>query len=200
MGSTNKMKAVLCLIAIVAFASATSMLERYPTAFTMSKKRSIMNVMVQVEAHLKANGPMDAITRIIAESQAAITEATETLQGAQQQLARAKSDLAITKKQIKEKTAELLNVHTVRKREKYAFDTNQGVFNIIHPAIGEALEYIEAIFAGEGSFLQIAKHTNKMLVNAVQLGAAHHMAPILGALAQIASEEVIADSALLEKL
>merc|ERR1712113_437630 len=125
MGSTNKMKAVLCLIAIVAFASATSMLERYPTAFTMSKKRSIMNVMVQVEAHLKANGPMDAITRIlnefeqeinaeqlaadqlyerqtaecedefafrlaeIAEAQAAITEATETLQGAQQQLARA---------------------------------------------------------------------------------------------------------------
>jgi len=230
------MKAVLCLIAIVAFASATSMLERYPTAFTMSKKRSIMNVMVQVEAHLKANGPMDAITRIlnefeqeinaeqlaadqlyerqtaecedefafrlaeIAEAQAAITEATETLQGAQQQLARAKSDLAITKKQIKEKTAELLNVHTVRKREKYAFDTNQGVFAIVHPAIADALEYLDALAAGEVSFVQISRHMNKMLVNCAQLGQAHHMAPVMGALAQLAASEVIADSALIERL
>lgn len=39
-----------------------------------------------------------------------------------------------------------------------------------------------------------------MLVNAAQLGLAHHMAPVLGALAQLASSDVNADSALLEKL
>ena len=45
----------------------------------------------------------------------------------------------------------------------------------------------------------MSKHTNKMLVSAAQVGQAHHMASILGVLAQLAStsEEVIADSALL---
>merc|ERR1712048_934258 len=80
-------------------------------------------------------------------------------------------DLRITKKQLKEKVAELINVQTTRKREKYAFDTAVGVYNIIHPAIGEALEYLEALFAGEESFLQLSRHVNKMLVSAVQLGA-----------------------------
>jgi len=86
-----------------------------------------------------------------------------------------------------------LNVHTVRKREKYAFDTNQGVFAIVHPAIDDALEYLDAIAAGEVSFVQISRHMNKMLVNCAQLGQAHHMAPVMGALAQLAASEVIAD-------
>jgi len=93
-----------------------------------------------------------------------------------------------------------LNVHTVRKREKYAFDTNQGVFAIVHPAIDDALEYLDAIAAGEVSFVQISRHMNKMLVNCAQLGQAHHMAPVMGALAQLAASEVIADSALIERL
>jgi hypothetical protein len=48
-----------------------------------------------------------------------LKEAGATLDGCKQQLIRAKDDLRITKKQHKEKTAELINVHSARKREKY---------------------------------------------------------------------------------
>jgi len=67
----NKVFAIFC-IALVASASATSMLEKYSGAFTFNKKRSIMNVMAQVEATLKNGGPMDAITRILDEFDAEI--------------------------------------------------------------------------------------------------------------------------------
>merc|ERR1712157_517088 len=42
--------------------------------------------------------------------------------------------------------------------------------------------------------------SNKMLVAAVQVRMGHHMQPILAVLAQLASQEVIADSALLNQL
>jgi len=57
----------ICLIALIAAANGMTMLERYPSAFNFSKKRSIMSVMAQVEATIKANGPLDAITRVLDE-------------------------------------------------------------------------------------------------------------------------------------
>jgi hypothetical protein len=51
--------------------------------------------------------------------------------------------------------------------EKYIFDTTMTVYSMIHPAIEEAIEYLDMLFAGEGSFLQMSRHTNKLLVNAV---------------------------------
>jgi hypothetical protein len=49
------------------------MMEKYPGAFHFSKKRSIMTVMTQVEATMKAKGPLDAVTRILDEYEAEIT-------------------------------------------------------------------------------------------------------------------------------
>jgi len=61
--------------------------------------------------------------------------------------------LRITKKQLKEKTAELINVHTTRKREKYAYDTAIGVYDIILPAIDECLDLIKSLYEGDISFV-----------------------------------------------
>jgi len=58
----------------------------------------------------------------------------------------------------------LINVHSSRKQEKYAFDTACGVYDIVHPAIGEALDFLDALFSGDASFLQVTRHTNKMLI------------------------------------
>jgi len=58
---------VLCLICFLAVTNGASMLEKYEHVFSFSQKRSIMNVMTQVEATIKAGGPLDAITRILAE-------------------------------------------------------------------------------------------------------------------------------------
>jgi len=56
----------LCLIALVC-ANGLQMYEKYPGLVNFGKKRSIMNVMAQVEEQLKANGPLDAITRVLDE-------------------------------------------------------------------------------------------------------------------------------------
>jgi hypothetical protein len=57
----------IALISMIAVCNGMTMMEKCPMAFNFSKKRSIMNVMAQVEEQLKSGGPMDAITRILAE-------------------------------------------------------------------------------------------------------------------------------------
>jgi len=63
----------------------------------------------------------------------------------------------------------------------------------MRPAVDEALDFVEKIFTGDASFLQIAKHSNKMLMEASKINAMHHMNPVLSALAQLASADVQAD-------
>jgi len=45
------------------------------------------------------------------------------------------------------------------------------------PAIEVSIEYIDELFGENGaeSFVQLAKHTNKLIVQAVQMKQAHHM-------------------------
>jgi hypothetical protein len=57
---------------MIAATSGLQMFEKYPALINFSAKRSIMSVMAQVEAHLKNGGPMDAITRILAEFEQSI--------------------------------------------------------------------------------------------------------------------------------
>jgi len=62
------MKIFACtIICFLAVASGLKVYEQYPHLTGFSQKRSIMNVMAQVEAVLNNNGPMDAITRILGE-------------------------------------------------------------------------------------------------------------------------------------
>jgi hypothetical protein len=41
--------------------------EKFPGMFHFREKRSIMNIMTQVEATMKNGGPLDAITRLLDE-------------------------------------------------------------------------------------------------------------------------------------
>jgi len=56
------MKAIVALLLVVALVSA-SYTSRYPLDF--SKKRSIMAVMMEVESHLKAGGPVETIGLVL---------------------------------------------------------------------------------------------------------------------------------------
>jgi hypothetical protein len=55
--------AAILLLAIVATASATDLFSEMPLNFGAS--RSILTLLTQVEAKLKTNGPLDAITRLL---------------------------------------------------------------------------------------------------------------------------------------
>ncbi|KAM3131060.1 hypothetical protein pb186bvf_016872 [Paramecium bursaria] len=54
---------VICAILLLATANAASLTQKYP--FNYSKKRSIMAVMMEVEAKLKSKSPLDAILNVL---------------------------------------------------------------------------------------------------------------------------------------
>jgi len=195
-----------------------------------------MVLLTQVEAKMKAGGPLDAITRQLNEFQTTITEeqethnrlyeqqnhecadefsfrdrevadavsalkeATETLDGCTSQNARAEGDLAITKQQLADNRSYLASIEDNRRRAAFDFETATTVYQAMTKAIDEALVILEEIWAGETSFVQLAKHANGMLKTAVKIRKAHLMAPVLAALAQMASSKVEADEGFLERV
>jgi predicted nucleic acid-binding Zn-ribbon protein len=226
--------AALFLIVLIVCGNATSLFDKYPMNF--SPKRSIMTLLTQVEAKLKAGGPLDAITRMldefvtevteeqvqhdelyatqqrecadefsfreseIAQASSALSEAQETLDGCNSQKVRAEQDYEVTKRQLAENRNFLALVEDTRIREAYAFETKRGVYDVTGRAIEEALTILEEIWAGEASFLQLTKHVNGMLKNAVKIRKVHHLTGLMSALAQLAAKDTQADEALLERV
>jgi len=94
----------------------------------------------------------------------------------------------------------LINVHTTRKREKYAYDTFVGKFNLLIPAIEDGMDFLDALVTGESSFIQVTRHVNKLVLSAAQMKMASHMTPLIAALTQVTSNDVQADTALIEKI
>jgi len=62
----------ICLIALVANTHAMTLFDKYTLNY--SSQRSILTVLTQVEAKLKSGGPLDAITKMLDDFVAAITE------------------------------------------------------------------------------------------------------------------------------
>jgi hypothetical protein len=56
---------VICLIVLLASATAVKLTlqDKFPLNF--GSKRSIMTLLTQIEAKLKSGGPMDAITKML---------------------------------------------------------------------------------------------------------------------------------------
>jgi hypothetical protein len=57
------------------------------------------------------------------------------------------------------------------------------VYQQISRAVDEALSILDEIWNGSSSFIQIAKHANKMLKDSVKIRKAHLLAPVMNALA-----------------
>lgn len=67
-------------------------------------------------------------------------------------------------------------------------------------ALDEALVILQEIWAGETSFLQLAKHTNEMLKTSVKIRKAHLMSGLMATLVQLATSDIEADSGFLERV
>lgn len=84
----------------------------------------------------------------------------------------------------------MIATHTHRNAAKYKYDTTVGYLTQAIGYVEEALTYLDAIFSGEPAFLQLSKHANQLLKNSVTIRQAHHMAPILAALAELGDAEL----------
>jgi len=67
-------------------------------------------------------------------------------------------------------------------------------------ALDEALVILQEIWAGETSFLQLAKHTNEMLKTSIKIRKAHLMSGLMATLVQLATSDIEADSGFLERV
>lgn len=213
------MRFALFCIALLATANCMTLMEKYPVNF--SQKRSILNLMVQIESHIKNGGPMDAITNIlgdfkteieneqiaanelaeenaascteeltfrdnaIKEATLAVKEATTTLDGCVTQLARAELDLKAADNQLAASRQQLGQLERARIEESALYQTDIIAFKALHNGIGEALTMIDQMAAGQGSFVQVSKHINKVVLMAVQVKQLDGMAGLLTALVQL---------------
>jgi PBP1b-binding outer membrane lipoprotein LpoB len=136
----------------------------------------------------------------IQQAEAALAEAQETLDGCNSQQVRAEQDLDTTKRQLAEDRNFLALVEETRRREAYAFETETTIYQTVSRAIDEALAILEEIWSGESSFLQLSKHMNGLVKSAVKIRKVHLLSGVMAAMSQLASKDLQADEALLEKV
>jgi len=98
--------------------------------------------------------------------------------------------LDVTSRQLSENRNFLILIEETRQRESYAFETATNVYQASSRAVDEALLILEEIWSGESSFIQLNKHMNGMLKNAVKIRKVHHLAGVMSALSQLASKEL----------
>lgn len=97
------MRFALFCIALLATANCMTLMEKYPVNF--SQKRSILNLMVQIESHIKSGGPMNAITNILGEFKTEIeNEQTAANELAEENAESCKEEIAFRDNAITEAT------------------------------------------------------------------------------------------------
>lgn len=136
----------------------------------------------------------------ISQANAAIQQASETLDGCTSQRIRASQDLDVTTRQLSENRNFLGLVEETRRREAHAFETATEVYQQSSRAVDEALLILEEIWSGEASFAQLSRHMNGMLKSATKIRKVHHLAGVMSALSQLASKDLQADEALFERV
>jgi hypothetical protein len=200
------------------------------------KERSIVEVMVQVEAALKTNGPLEIVTRTldnfeheitseqashdeliersrvecasefdfrrreVADATAALREGQATLEGAQDQLRRASSDLKFVSGSLVDYREYIENLSERRVREANEFAQEQSTYELDVAAVSEAVELLEGIFSGEEEFVQLAKHSHKLFKAAMRSGKPDTYADTFAALASLSSRQADADVEILERV
>jgi hypothetical protein len=138
--------------------------------------------------------------REVADATAALREGQATLEGAQDQLRRASSDLSFVQLSLVDyrNFEEILGER--REREAVEFAAEQENFELNSAAVAEAVELLEAVFEGEEEFVQIAKHSHKLLKAAMSSKKPSMFAQTFAALAALQTAQNDADLEVLERV
>jgi len=228
------MKAIV-FVALLACAFATTDFHKIAPMNT-KKERSIIEVMTQVEAALKTNGPLEIVTktldnfeheitteqashdeliersrvqcseefdfrrREVADATAALREGQATLEGAQDQLRRASSDLKFVSGSLVDYREYIENLAERRVRESTEFSQEQSTYELDVATVAEAVELLEGIFSGEEEFVQLAKHSHKLFKAAMRSGKIEAYADTFAILAALSNKQADADVEILERV
>lgn len=138
--------------------------------------------------------------REVADASAALREGTATLEGAQDQLRRASSDLKFVQNSLIEYNEYLEVLADRREREASDFAGEQAAYELNAATAAEAIELLESVFGGEEEFIQLAKHSHKLFKAAMSSGKPETFANTFAALASLSTNQNDADLELLERV
>lgn len=138
--------------------------------------------------------------REVADANAALREGEATLEGAQDQLRRASSDLTFVQHSLIDYADFIELLGERREREAAEFAGEQAAYELNIATVNEVVELLEGLFEGEEEFIQIAKHSHKLLKVAMNTKKPEMFASTFSALASLSTMDSAADLELLEKV
>jgi hypothetical protein len=100
--------------------------------------------------------------REVADAVATLREGQATLEGAQDQLRRASSDLKFVQNSLIDYVNFIELLGERRQREASEFAEAQTVYEFNIAAVNDAVEILSELFEGEEEFVQLAKHSHKL--------------------------------------
>ncbi|CAK72565.1 unnamed protein product (macronuclear) [Paramecium tetraurelia] len=208
------MKVAITLLVVLALANA-GMVQKFP--LTYGGKRSIMNIMVEVENKIKAHSPLDtikgspknkehtmksmelkrlnAIAKSLTEA-LEVEDATGTLKIANGILKTSNILLKKTQATLGE-VENILNtvslhiglINDARKEDTQSYNRGAVTFNDAINAIDDSLDLAAALAKGGASLIQVAEMTTKLMKSSVATKMNKAFMAPLAALAQITQEE-----------
>jgi hypothetical protein len=137
--------------------------------------------------------------REVADAVAALREGQATLEGAQDQLRRASSDLTFVQNSLIDyrNFMDILSERRENEAAEFAEEQTNYEFNIA--AVNEAVELLDGLFEGEEEFVQISKHSHKLLKAAMNSKNPEAFADTFAVLAAIHAQQDNADLEILER-
>jgi flagellar biosynthesis chaperone FliJ len=138
--------------------------------------------------------------REVADAVAALREGQATLEGAQDQLRRASSDLTFVQASLIDYRNFIELLGERREREAAEFGEEQTNYEFNVAAVNEAVELLEGLFEGEEELIQLSKHSHKLLKAAMSSKKPEAFAETFAVLAALKAKENDADLEILERV
>jgi exonuclease VII small subunit len=155
---------------------------------------------LHARATTECESEFDFRRREVNDANSALKEGETTLAGCTDQLRRAQADLKFVTSSDTETQQYYAELLDRRAREAADFESEKKAYEHDSAALDGALDILEEIFEGEADFIQLARHSQKMLKSAIASGNADKYAGAFTALASLANSQGGADSELLDRL
>merc|ERR1712190_425707 len=117
-------------------------------------------------------------------------------------LARAEVDLGVNQKDQVDTEAALTQLTAIRATQHAAFLGEQERHNHAITVLGDAMDFLDELVAGEASLVQLSQHTMNLIQTGTMIHVMHSYAPVITLFAQMAAseEDVFVDQSAVDRV
>merc|ERR1712151_200112 len=117
-------------------------------------------------------------------------------------LARAEVDLGVNQKEQVDTQSALTQLTAIRNSQHAAFLGEQERHNHAITVLGDAMDFLDELVAGEASLVQLSEHTMNLIQTGTMIHVMHAYAPVITLFAQMAAseEDVFVDQSAVDRV